>query len=81
MLCMPLAFGLDTLVVSDLRAPIPPPPPHHPDKTVLTEFAAVFPGLVESVDAKDYNNAVRWAEIIETCIKTATANIKVGHHG
>lgn len=42
---------------------------------------AVFPGLVESIDAKDYNNALRWAEIIENCIKTATANIKVGHHG
>lgn len=42
---------------------------------------AVFPGLVESIDAKDYNNAVRWSGIIEDCIKTATANIKVGHHG
>lgn len=47
----------------------------------LTECAAVFPGLVESIDAKDYSNAVRWARIIESCITTATANIKVGHHG
>lgn len=42
---------------------------------------AVFPGLVESIDAKDYTNAVRWADIIEDCITTATANIKVGYHG
>lgn len=65
-------------MVSVLRASIFP---HCRDTTVLTEITAVFPGLVESVDAKDYNNAVRWAEIIETCIKTATVNIKVGHHG
>lgn len=36
---------------------------------------------MESIDAKDYDNAVRWAGIIEDCIKTATGNIKVGHHG
>ncbi|KAF3764494.1 Zn-dependent exopeptidase [Cryphonectria parasitica EP155] len=42
---------------------------------------AVFPGLVESIDAKDYANAERWTGIIEECIQTATANIKVGHHG
>lgn len=48
---------------------------------MLTGAEAVFPGLVESIDAKDYDNAVRWAEIIESCITNATANIKVGHHG
>ncbi|CAN8100903.1 unnamed protein product [Discula destructiva] len=42
---------------------------------------AVFPGLVESIDAKDYTNAIRWTDIIENCIKSATANIKVGYHG
>lgn len=52
-----------------------------PCEVMLIESAAVFPGMVESIDAKDYSNAVRWAEIIENCITTATANIKVGHHG
>ncbi|KAK7743593.1 hypothetical protein SLS53_004128 [Cytospora paraplurivora] len=42
---------------------------------------AVFPGLVESIDAKDYTNAIRWADIIEGSIKNATENIKIGHHG
>lgn len=42
---------------------------------------AVFPGLVESIDANDYANALRWTGIIEDSIKTATAQIKVGHHG
>jgi N-acetylated-alpha-linked acidic dipeptidase len=52
----------------------------HTDRSLFC-FAAVFPGLVESIDAKDYTNAVRWADIIEDCITTATANIKVGYHG
>ncbi|KAG8163512.1 hypothetical protein KVR01_006809 [Diaporthe batatas] len=42
---------------------------------------AVYPGLVESIDAKNYTNAIRWSGIIEDSVKTATANIKVGHHG
>lgn len=50
------------------------------DKANL-ESVAVFPGLVESIDAKDYTNAIRWTGIIEECIKTATAHVKVGHHG
>lgn len=42
---------------------------------------AVYPGLVESIDAKNYTNAIRWSGIIEDSVKKATANIKVGHHG
>lgn len=42
---------------------------------------AVYPGLVESIDAKNYTNAVRWSGIIEDSVTKATANIKVGHHG
>ncbi|PSR87426.1 hypothetical protein BD289DRAFT_235369 [Coniella lustricola] len=42
---------------------------------------AVFPGLVESIDANDFANAIRWTGIIEDSIKNATAQIKVGHHG
>ncbi|TPX17197.1 uncharacterized protein E0L32_003315 [Thyridium curvatum] len=29
---------------------------------------AVFPGLDESIDAGDYKNALRWVDIIESCI-------------
>lgn len=47
----------------------------------LTWLTAVYPGLVESIDAKNYTNAIRWSGIIEDSVKTATANIKVGHHG
>lgn len=38
--------------------------------------AAVFPGLVESIDNKDFANAVKWADIINGCIKKATKTIK-----
>ncbi|KAI0000719.1 hypothetical protein F4779DRAFT_604561 [Xylariaceae sp. FL0662B] len=30
---------------------------------------AVFPGLVESIDNKDFVNAAKWVEIIDNCIK------------
>lgn len=36
---------------------------------------AVFPGLVESIDNKDYVNARKWVDIIDNCIKTATNTI------
>lgn len=40
---------------------------------VWTGYAgAVFPGLDESIDKKDFVNAIRWADIIDGCIKTAT---------
>ncbi|KPM34516.1 hypothetical protein AK830_g12054 [Neonectria ditissima] len=32
---------------------------------------AVFPGLVESIDAKDYVNGIKWAGIIQSCITNA----------
>ncbi|KAH7375681.1 glutamate carboxypeptidase [Plectosphaerella cucumerina] len=36
---------------------------------------AVFPGLQESIDAKDYVNAVRWAGIIDESLKAAEKSI------
>ncbi|KAI2616006.1 Zn-dependent exopeptidase [Hypoxylon sp. NC1633] len=32
---------------------------------------AVFPGLVESIDNKDFTNALKWVDIIDDCIRTA----------
>ncbi|KJZ77471.1 hypothetical protein HIM_03195 [Hirsutella minnesotensis 3608] len=32
---------------------------------------AVYPGLMESIDAKDYNNGLRWAGIINHCVLRA----------
>ncbi|ORY68618.1 uncharacterized protein BCR38DRAFT_135388 [Pseudomassariella vexata] len=44
---------------------------------IWTGYAgAVFPGLVESIDNKDYVNALRWVDIIDDCIKTATETMK-----
>lgn len=37
---------------------------------------AVFPGLVESIDAKDYGNAHRWAGIIEGKLWKAQASLQ-----
>ncbi|KAK8075107.1 PA domain-containing protein [Apiospora hydei] len=37
---------------------------------------AVFPGLTESIDSKDFINALRWVDIIDHCIKTATKTIE-----
>ncbi|KAI0178528.1 Zn-dependent exopeptidase [Hypoxylon sp. FL1284] len=37
---------------------------------------AVFPGLVESIDNKDFNKALEWIAIIDDCIKTATKTIE-----
>lgn len=36
---------------------------------------AVFPGLDESIDNKDFVNTMRWADIIDDCIKDATKTI------
>ncbi|KAL5612301.1 hypothetical protein BROUX41_000164 [Berkeleyomyces rouxiae] len=38
---------------------------------------AVFPGLAESIDANNFANAVRWAEIINDCFEKAIAAVKV----
>ncbi|KAI1326168.1 Zn-dependent exopeptidase [Xylariaceae sp. FL0255] len=44
---------------------------------IWTGYAgAVFPGLVESIDNKDFTNALKWANIIDTCIKTATETMQ-----
>ncbi|KAF7560908.1 hypothetical protein G7046_g3221 [Stylonectria norvegica] len=37
---------------------------------------AVFPGLVESIDAKDYVNGLKWAGIIERCITNAIKSLE-----
>ncbi|GJN79417.1 hypothetical protein PLIIFM63780_002930 [Purpureocillium lilacinum] len=37
---------------------------------------AVYPGLMESIDAKDYNNGLKWAGIIDRCVVKATHSIK-----
>uniref|UniRef100_L2FB14 Glutamate carboxypeptidase 2 n=1 Tax=Colletotrichum fructicola (strain Nara gc5) TaxID=1213859 RepID=L2FB14_COLFN len=36
---------------------------------------AVYPGLQESIDAKDYINAVKWSGIINECVASATKGI------
>ncbi|KAI1854434.1 hypothetical protein JX265_012468 [Neoarthrinium moseri] len=44
---------------------------------VWTGYAgAVFPGLVESIDNKDFVNALKWADIIDVCIRTATKTVQ-----
>lgn len=37
---------------------------------------AVFPGLVEAIDDKDYGNAQRWADIIESLIIKAAESLR-----
>ncbi|KAJ2980850.1 hypothetical protein NUW58_g6835 [Xylaria curta] len=37
---------------------------------------AVFPGLVESIDNKDFTNAIKWVDIIDKCIQTATKTMQ-----
>ncbi|KAI1173569.1 hypothetical protein F4777DRAFT_557296 [Nemania sp. FL0916] len=44
---------------------------------IWTGYAgAVFPGLVESIDNKDFTNAIKWVGIIDNCIKTATKTMQ-----
>lgn len=44
---------------------------------IWTGYAgAVFPGLTESLDNKDFTNASKWVEIIDGCIKTATKTMQ-----
>ncbi|KAI1334077.1 hypothetical protein F5Y15DRAFT_315907 [Xylariaceae sp. FL0016] len=44
---------------------------------IWTGYAgAVYPGLVESIDNKDFVNAMRWVEIIDDCIKAATRTLE-----
>ncbi|KAI3324863.1 Zn-dependent exopeptidase [Xylariaceae sp. AK1471] len=44
---------------------------------IWTGYAgAVFPGLVESIDNKDFINALKWVDIIDSCIKTATKTME-----
>lgn len=33
---------------------------------------AVYPGLMEAIDAKDYSNGLKWAEIVQKCVEKAT---------
>ncbi|KAF9878604.1 glutamate carboxypeptidase [Colletotrichum karsti] len=36
---------------------------------------AVYPGLQESIDAKDYVNALKWSGIVNECVASATKSI------
>ncbi|KAG8422330.1 hypothetical protein J3459_010481 [Metarhizium acridum] len=36
---------------------------------------AVYPGLIESIDAKDYINGLKWAGIIDRCVHKAAESI------
>lgn len=47
----------------------------HSDYMANNTLIAVFPGLIESIDNKDYVNAQKWVVIIDNCIKTATRTI------
>ncbi|KAK1757427.1 hypothetical protein QBC47DRAFT_296294 [Echria macrotheca] len=38
---------------------------------------AVFPGLMESIEAEDWTNGKRWVDIIEGCILTAARNAAI----
>jgi hypothetical protein len=35
-------------------------------------FLAVYPGLMEAIDAKHYSNGLKWAEIVQKCVEKAT---------
>jgi len=35
----------------------------------------VFPGLVESIDDQDWDNALKWLDIIEVCILEAAKSL------
>ncbi|OAA54446.1 Transferrin receptor-like, dimerization domain protein [Cordyceps fumosorosea ARSEF 2679] len=37
---------------------------------------AVYPGLMESIDAKDYSNGLKWSGIINKCIRRATKSLQ-----
>ncbi|EPS42499.1 hypothetical protein H072_3508 [Dactylellina haptotyla CBS 200.50] len=37
---------------------------------------AVFPGILESIEAKNWTNVVRWSEIIQKCVIEATSSIE-----
>ncbi|KAI1384016.1 Zn-dependent exopeptidase [Hypoxylon trugodes] len=44
---------------------------------IWTGYAgAVFPGLVESIDNNDFDNALKWVDIIDHCIEAATKTIE-----
>lgn len=48
----------------------------HFAQILINGSSAVFPGLVESIDNKDFDNAAKWMDIINECIKTATKTVK-----
>lgn len=39
-------------------------------------IAAVYPGLVESIDAQDYTNGLRWTKIIKKCVEDGLKSLK-----
>jgi N-acetylated-alpha-linked acidic dipeptidase len=38
-------------------------------------ITAVYPGLVESIDGKNYSNGLKWADIINRAVEKATKSI------
>jgi hypothetical protein len=44
---------------------------------LLTCDTAVYPGLMESIDVKDYVNAYKWAAIIHGCLDKARKLLEV----
>lgn len=46
------------------------------EESLANNFAAVYPGLVESIDAQDYMNGLKWAGIIKTCIDKAAKSLE-----
>lgn len=38
--------------------------------------ADVYPGLMESIEARDYANGLKWAGIIDRCVARAAAGIR-----
>lgn len=44
--------------------------------TLESRILAVFPGLLESINAKDYPNAIKWAAIIDNCLQDSVKLLK-----
>lgn len=42
---------------------------------MLMRLTAVYPGLMEAIDAKDYSNGLKWAEIVKKCVEKATKTL------
>jgi hypothetical protein len=43
----------------------------------LIPFIAVFPGLIEAIDANDIANARKWVLVIETVLQKAEVSLRL----